>query len=485
MTKHDKLYLGLLCLLLYFVGNNLLPVTDPVECNYALTAKEMLASGDYMSPRIYGNYWYDKPIFFYWELIAAFGTFGLNNFAARLFPAIFSTLGVFIIYFFASNAYGRRTGFVAGVLLLTSLEYWYVGHAIITDMTLFVMMSLSLIFFYLSWSEHKPLYLYPAFMAAGISVLTKGPLGLCLPGLIIILFLLWQRDLKYLLSLHMLGGFLAFFAVCAIWYLPMYKMHGQDFIDTFLGVHNYLRATVSEHPRDDVWYYYLLIFLAGFCPWSFASLPAIFRKLREFWQQRNIPLPKEPLTVFLAIWALTTFAVFQSFKTKYVTYTMPYMMPLAMLLAAHWSQREKLWKRIAIGSVPVYLLVLFLVASPMMYERSGMLQLDMLRPYLSNGTRQVYTYQLRPSASLGFYSDINVTKFITQGEYDEKHSQTGLSWSATNVWPERVMESIQPNESLLIITLENRVENMQRELHGSFEKLDAKSEFVLYRFTSN
>lgn len=70
-------------LLLSFAGTSLLPITDPVESNYALTAKEMLLSGDFISPRIYGNFWYDKPIFFYWELIAAFSVFGVNEFAAR------------------------------------------------------------------------------------------------------------------------------------------------------------------------------------------------------------------------------------------------------------------------------------------------------------------------------------------------------------------------------------------------------------------
>ena len=71
---------------LLLLGNSSLPITDPVESNYALTAKEMLLSGDYISPRIYGNYWFDKPVFFYWELIAAFSAFGINEFAARFFP---------------------------------------------------------------------------------------------------------------------------------------------------------------------------------------------------------------------------------------------------------------------------------------------------------------------------------------------------------------------------------------------------------------
>lgn len=82
--KHHPQALALLgVILMVFAGNHLLAITDPVESNYALTAKEMLAAGDFISPRIYGNFWYDKPIFFYWELLAGFQLFGVNEFAAR------------------------------------------------------------------------------------------------------------------------------------------------------------------------------------------------------------------------------------------------------------------------------------------------------------------------------------------------------------------------------------------------------------------
>ncbi|MBR3723619.1 MAG: glycosyltransferase family 39 protein [Selenomonadaceae bacterium] len=117
------LILLLVSVLLFFVGNNLLPFTDPVEGNYTQTAKEMLFSGDYFSPRIYGGYWYDKPVFFYWELIAAYKMFGINEFAARFFPALMATFGVFATYFFGRKLFDKSVGFIAAVILMTSLEY--------------------------------------------------------------------------------------------------------------------------------------------------------------------------------------------------------------------------------------------------------------------------------------------------------------------------------------------------------------------------
>lgn len=110
---------GVLC----FAANHLLVVTDPVESNYVLTAREMLASGDYVSPRIFGNYWYDKPVFFYWELIAAFKLFGVSDFAARFFPALFGIVGILLAYGFTARLYDKKTGFLTGLILLTTVEY--------------------------------------------------------------------------------------------------------------------------------------------------------------------------------------------------------------------------------------------------------------------------------------------------------------------------------------------------------------------------
>lgn len=128
-----------------------------------------------------------------------------------------------------------------------------------------------------------------------MAVLTKGPIGICLPGLIILLFLAVRRELKFLQSFHIALGFLLTLAIAGLWYVPMLLVHGWDFVDTFFGVHNLLRATVAEHPRFDVWYYYFIIFIVGFLPWS---LLLIVRYLRTALGERKLFLkfPREPLT---------------------------------------------------------------------------------------------------------------------------------------------------------------------------------------------
>ena len=268
MSKKYWFGLGVVAFLLLFFCNGSLLVTDSVESNYALTAKEMVLSGDWVSPRIYGHYWYDKPIMFYWLTALGFKLFGFTEFAARFFPAVFGLLGLGLVCYGGYRLYNEKVGFYSGVLLLSSVEFFLISKSIITDAVLFFFFSATLLFFYLGYSENRPLFWYLMYASAGLAVLTKGPIGVLLPGLIITLFLLWQRDWRVLTRCKLVSGTALCALVAAPWYAAMYALHGSDFINTFFGVHNFLRATVSEHPRDNVWYYYLLVNALALFPWS-------------------------------------------------------------------------------------------------------------------------------------------------------------------------------------------------------------------------
>ena len=181
-TKLDLSIIGIVGLVLYLLGNWAIAVTDPVESNYTLTALEMLRSGDYVSPRIYGNYWYDKPAFFYWELIVAYKLFGVNEFAARFFPAVFGAFGLMMTYLFAKTIYDRKTGLMAAGILGTCFEYWLLSKTIITDLTLFVFFNGVLIAFYMGYSTGKRSWYYLCYILAGLATLDKGPIGILLLG---------------------------------------------------------------------------------------------------------------------------------------------------------------------------------------------------------------------------------------------------------------------------------------------------------------
>ena len=332
MQKKYWLVFWVLAILLLFFNNGNLLITDSVESNYALTAKEMVLSGDWMSPQIYGRYWYDKPIMFYWLTALGFKLFGFTEFGARFFPGVFGLLALGLICYAGKRLYNERTGFISGVMLLTSVEFFLISKSIITDSVLFFFFSATLLFFYLGYRENKAVDWYLMYISAAMAVLTKGPIGTLLPGLIITLFLLWQRDWHVLKRCRLISGLLLYALVALPWYIGMYQIHGSDFIGTFFGTHNFLRATVSEHPRDNVIYYYTMVNALALFPWVGLIPWIVYKRYKE----RNFKLAERER--FLLLWAAVVFFFFQCMATKYITYTYPLLFP-AVLIFAHIADK--------------------------------------------------------------------------------------------------------------------------------------------------
>ena len=467
-----------LCIILFFLGSWWLPITDPTESNYTLTAKEMLQANDYLSPRIYGKFWYDKPIFFYWELILAYGIFGVNEFASRFFPACFAMLGVFTTFYFGKKLYGQQVGLFAAIILAANPEYWYLSHAIITDMTLFCAISITLISFYFGYTSGESKYYYAAYAAAGIGILTKGPIAFCLPGLIIFIFLLAQGDLKHILKMRLLKGLPLCFGIAALWFLPMYFVHGSDFIENFFGVHNYLRATVSEHPEADVWYFYTAIFLAGFLPWN---LPVIFGVIKNFWREKRFP-SLDIKEKFLLIWALTVPIVFQCFATKYITYTLPYMMPIAIMFARFFVSREKLFKRMAAVMVIFFTVGVF-AAIPFANDASGKELSKVLPQYVDDDTK-IVSYRRKYSASLVFYTGFEIWR-IERPDRIEKILPQEMSWTSLNVMPIMTTKDLRDDEKYISLVDSHRSDSFLKAVSGTWILIDSTENCKIYRRVSH
>lgn len=317
--------------LFYLLYSHLIPITDPVESNYALTAKEMVMSSDWLSPRIYGSVWFDKPVFFYWLTAAAFKVFGFSDLAARVVPALFAAVGIVLVYWFLTKVTERSVAFTGAFILATSLEYMLLAKFVITDMVFFVFNSAAIVFFYLGYSNTnrtKRWYL-AMYGSLALAVLTKGPVGLLLPGLVILVFLGLQRNFAELRNMFVLPGIFIFSIIALPWYWLMYINYGAEFLNTFLGVHNYLRATVSEHPKDNVIYYYAVVFILSMLPWSFLALKAVVAQHEELLSQ------KSQLLLLSLVWAVTYFMFYSSMATKYLTYTFPALFPMAILTAIY------------------------------------------------------------------------------------------------------------------------------------------------------
>ena len=476
-----------LSLILFFLGGWLIPITDPTECCYTLTAKEMLAAGDWLSPRIYGNFWFDKPIMFYWELLLAYKIFGVGDFASRFFPAVFATGGIFLTYFFGAKVYNAKIGFVAAVMLATSLEYWYLSHAVITDMTLLFAFSVTLISFYFGYRSNKPKLYLLSFAASGVAVLTKGPIGFFLPGLIILIFLLWQGDLKHLAKLFRAKNLLTFVVIVAVWYLPMIFLHGSAFVENFLGVHNFLRATVSEYPKTDVWYYYTLISVIGFFPWSVPLIPAavkkFFRRAELFIEEGRLPV-FDVHEKFLIVWALTVVIFFQLCATKYVTYTLPAMIPAMIFLARYFANRWKIFIGIAGATLIIFPLTLFTVALPLAEDNSGRRTAEIISPLIDEKTCVVDIGKY--SGSLVFYSGLKIFRVETAADYELVRPKD-LTWTSKNVMPLMTYDELPADKKIIaVVSAEsNHEEIFLSNAAGDWELVDTVPKGELEAWTEN
>lgn len=353
-TKMTLLIFGV-SLIAYLLFNTRIPITDPVESNYALTAKEMVLSGNWLSPQIYGHYWYDKPIFIYWLLAGSFKIFGICDFAARIPAALFGALSVTALFRFVSALAGLRQALFSALILATSLEFFILSKMVLTDMVLFFFFSVSLGWFYLALNGCSRYGYVLAFAAAGFAVLTKGPVGIVLPGFILLLYLGLRRDFSGLRHLFWGWGFLIFFAIAVPWYYLMYAAHGQDFVNSFFGLNNYLRATVSEHPKDNVFYYYFVLVPLSFLPWTGLLIPALWQALRG--GGRN--------SLFYLIWFGGVVGFYTFMATKYPTYAFPAAFPAAVLSGAYLETmfRRPQGRGWLVITLPAVLFLLLLAAA--------------------------------------------------------------------------------------------------------------------------
>ena len=331
LFKNESLLITILILFsvsLFITGLGVMALTDPDEVFYAETAKEMLERKEMLTPYIFGEPQFEKPPLYYWSVILAFKVFGVNEFSARIPSAVFGILGVLGIYFLGKVLVNKRTGFFAGITLATSVMYIVLARACVTDMLLALLILFAFLFFFCGYRYERgkrASYLLSSVFLA-LAVLTKGPVGLFLPVVIIGIYMLLTGAVKKLKEIPFLKGALLFLAVILPWYILMYKAHGKEFLDVFFGFHNINRFLHPEHAWGDVFYYNVPIVIGGFFPWS-AFLPlGIWQAARE--SDKRI----RGGNAFLITWFLVIFVFFSISRTKLPTYIFPLYPALALLM---------------------------------------------------------------------------------------------------------------------------------------------------------
>jgi 4-amino-4-deoxy-L-arabinose transferase-like glycosyltransferase len=321
-----------LCFLLFFFRLGERPLWDVDEGMHASTSKDMVLSGDWVTPTFNGENFYDKPILHNWFVAISFLVFGFTEFAARLPAAILGLGGVLLTYLLGRKMFGPQVGFLGGVVLATNPEYIMLSRSVVHDISLVFFITLAFLFFYQGFisERHRKAYSLLFYASLGFAVLAKGPVGVLLPSLIIGLFLLLKKRLNFLREMQLGWGILVFLAVAAPWYV-LISLRNADYGSYFFIKNNVMRFLSRRAYHHGPLYYYIPALFGGFFPWS-CLLPLVF--IRAFRQRlKNM----EDCHLLLLLWVLVTLAFFSVASSKLATYILPIFPALSLLVGSLWN----------------------------------------------------------------------------------------------------------------------------------------------------
>jgi len=300
---------------------------------HAATSKDMVLSGDWITPTLTGEPFFDKPAFHNWLVALAFVVFGFTEFAARLPNAMLGLGCVLVTYLLGRRLYGPGAGFLGAVVLATTVEFLVLSRTIMHDMSLAFFVTLGLTLWFVGYSKDgtERRWFLLSYAAFGGAMLAKGPIGVLLPGAVVFLFLLVRRELRFLGRMSLGWGLLIGLAVAAPWYLAV-SLRNPDYARYFFIELNFGSFLSKDPHHPEPFHYYLPVLLVGLIPWSF-FLPAA---LVRVWQRRSEDTHGG--TVFLLLWAGFYFAFFSAAESKLPTYILPVFPPLALLLSRLWQE---------------------------------------------------------------------------------------------------------------------------------------------------
>lgn len=331
--------------LLFFYQLGAVPLFDLDEAIYGETAREMVETGNWITPQVNYSPSFEKPILLYWFMAASFTTFGLSEFSARLTSAVFGLALLVVTYGLNRRIAGPRAGLLAMLILASSLEMVVISHAALTDMLLVFFITVSLASFYMLYKTERAIWVVGIYLGAALAVMTKGPVGLVLPGLTIFLFIVTVGPWKKLFREIQLGwGILIFCAVAVPWYAAMFRLHGAHFWKSFFLHHNIERFTSILGGHAGAPFYYMGILAIGFFPWVAvlpASVMSFLPGLNVSGRWKNIGrFPGNyPFEWFLVLWVAVVFIFFTFAGTKLPSYIAPAFPALAIWVACYLDRR--------------------------------------------------------------------------------------------------------------------------------------------------
>jgi 4-amino-4-deoxy-L-arabinose transferase len=339
--------------LVYILPLGARPLARPDEVRYGAIAKEMIRSGDWVSPHFNGVRYFQKPVLGYWIDAASLETFGDNAFALRLPSALATGLTALLVFWLACEFADGRIALLAAGIFLSTFEVLGLGTFALLDAFLSLFLTAAIAFFYAAHKEARPARRRRLLIAAGAAVaaafLTKGFLALAIPVVVLAPYLAARRRWRDILILPWLP-----LAVALVLVLPwsvLIQIREPDFWHQFFWVEHVQRfAGADAQHAEPPWYYFVNVLWAGL-PWIWL-LPAAVVGLRRSAQDRSF-------TLLLICWAAMPFILFSLAKGKLITYLLPCFAPLAILLAIGLHRYLALGRQRGVGIPAVLLGALF------------------------------------------------------------------------------------------------------------------------------
>ncbi len=327
--------LWILALLTTWLALVQLPLFDEDEGEYGEVAVEMARSGDFITPTLNGQPFFEKPILAFWLEAPLVKVFGVHAWVFRLPSLLACLLWMLILGRFARRHWGPEAGALAALLCATSLGVTVSAHAAAMDGVLCLLITLAQLDLYRAWKTQDPWAERRTWLWMALGFLAKGPVAVVVPALTSFLFYGLHKEWKRWFRSAFNGwGWLIFCTLALPWYVIQYHLMGPRFIEYFLWRENLGRLTGTLQGHGGSVLYYLPVLLVIAWPHT----PLLLKSLGEGWRDRA-----SPLTQFLLLWFATVFALFSLAHTKLPHYLLIGLPPLFLLMAQHRHALKHSW----------------------------------------------------------------------------------------------------------------------------------------------
>jgi 4-amino-4-deoxy-L-arabinose transferase-like glycosyltransferase len=319
------------------------------EGRYAEMAREMFVTGDWITPRYNGYKYFEKPPLQTWLNALTFAWFGIGEWQARLYTALTGFAGVLLAGYTGRRLFNPAAGF-ATALVLASAPYWcLMGHFNTLDTGLSFWMEFTLCAMLLAQSgragtREARLWMWACWASMALAVLSKGLIGILLPGATLVIYTAVERDWAIWKRLSIASGLVIFFAITTPWFV-LVQARNPEFLNFFFVVQQFERYLTPDQHRPGPFHYFVWVVLVGFLPWLSIAVQSMRRAARE------APRPNgfHPSSL-LFVWSAFIFLFFSASHSKLVSYVLPIAPALALLIGAYLPQMPReTWRRHLIG----------------------------------------------------------------------------------------------------------------------------------------